>query len=85
MSTGSIQLNMADRDRDEETGRFTTEFQDEDFIDAITELDGSASTSEIADFLDCDRRTAYLRLNKLEDKGHISSRKVGNSLLWQAD
>lgn len=74
---------MADRDRDEETGRFTTEFQDEDFTNAIRELDGSASTSEIADLLDCDRRTAYLRLNELEDEGHISSRKVGNSLLWQ--
>lgn len=76
---------MADRNRDEETGRFTIEFQDEDFIESIKELDGSATTSDVADLLDCDRRTAYLRLNELEDAGRISSRKIGNSLLWQTE
>lgn len=76
---------MSDRDRDEETGRFTTEFQDEDFITAIRELDGSASTSEIADQLNCDRRTAYVRLNELEDERKISRRQVGNSILWKVE
>lgn len=73
---------MADRDRDEESGKYTTEFEDEEFIAAIEDLSGSASTTEIADSIGCDRRTAYLRLKELEDEEHISSRKVGNSLLW---
>jgi uncharacterized membrane protein len=82
MSARSDYFCMADRDRDEDTGRFTTEFEDEDFISALEELGGSASTSDIAEQLDCDRRTAYLRLNELEDTGRISCREVGNSLLW---
>lgn len=73
---------MGDRDRDEETGQFTIEFTDQEFIEAIQDLDKSASTSEVANKLGCDRRTAYLRLKKLEDGDRISSRKVGNSLLW---
>jgi uncharacterized membrane protein len=85
MSARSDYFGMADRDRDEDTGRFTTEFEDEDFIRALEELGGSASTSDIAEQLDCDRRTAYLRLNDLEDAGCISSREVGNSLLWMGE
>lgn len=73
---------MGERDRDEESGKYTTEFGDEEFITAIEDLGGSASTTEIADSIDCDRRTAYLRLKELEDGDDISSRKVGNSLLW---
>jgi hypothetical protein len=31
----------------------------------------------------CDRRTAYLKLQHLEEEGTIESRKVGNALLWE--
>lgn len=74
---------MAERDRNEDTGQFADEFEDLDFIEAIEEQGGSASTTEIAEIVGCDRRTAYLRLNELEEAGDVSSRKVGNALLWQ--
>nr|WP_246084444.1 HTH domain-containing protein [Salinadaptatus halalkaliphilus] len=41
-----------------------------------------AGTSEIAETVGCTRRTAYTRLQTLESEGQVTSRKVGNSLLW---
>jgi predicted transcriptional regulator len=73
---------MGDRDRDEESGKFTEEYPREDFLEALAEL-GQSGTTDISDYLGCDRRTAYLKLKSLENDGKIRSRKVGNSLLWE--
>jgi GTP-sensing pleiotropic transcriptional regulator CodY len=70
------------KDREEESGKYTTSYPDSDFLDVIRELDGMAGTSEIAENVGCTRRTAYARLQSLEEEGQVSSRKVGNSLLW---
>ena len=73
---------MPGKDREEESGKYTTSYSDSDFIDAIHTLDGMAGTSEVAEAVGCTRRTAYTRLQSLEEEGQVSSRKVGNSLLW---
>jgi predicted transcriptional regulator len=73
---------MGDRDRDKESGKFTEEYPREDFLEALAEL-GQSGTTDISDYLGCDRRTAYLKLKSLENDGKIRSRKVGNSLLWE--
>ena len=73
---------MPGKDREEDSGRYTTSYPDSDFIDAIQTLDGMAGTSEIAETVGCTRRTAYTRLQSLESDGKVSSRKVGNSLVW---
>ena len=73
---------MGDRDRDDESGKFTEEYPIEDFIEAIRELD-SAGTSDIADYIGCDRRTAYLKLQALDEENKVESQKVGNALLWR--
>ena len=73
---------MPGKDREEDSGRYTTSYPDSDFIDAIQTLDGMAGTSEIAENVGCTRRTAYTRLQSLESEGMVSSRKVGNSLVW---
>ena len=73
---------MPGKDREEESGKYTTSYPDSDFIDAIQTLDGMAGTSEIAESVGCTRRTAYTRLQSLESEGKVSSRKVGNSLVW---
>jgi GTP-sensing pleiotropic transcriptional regulator CodY len=70
------------KDREDDSGRYTTSYPDSDFIDAIQTLDGMAGTSEIAENVGCTRRTAYTRLQSLESEGEVSSRKVGNSLVW---
>ncbi|MFC7021158.1 helix-turn-helix domain-containing protein [Halomicroarcula sp. GCM10025743] len=68
--------------RDEETGRYTGEYSTEDFLDAIANQGGMAGTGEIATQVGCAHDTAYKRLQKLEEEGMLSSRKVGNTLLW---
>jgi DNA-binding Lrp family transcriptional regulator len=42
-----------------------------------------AGTGEIADHVGCAHDTAYKRLQELEKEGIISSRKMGNTLLWE--
>ncbi len=72
---------MGDRDRDEKSGKFTEEYPPQEFLEALTEL-GPSGTTDISDYVGCDRRTAYLKLKSLEEEGEVSSKKVGNSLLW---
>lgn len=71
------------KDREEESGKYTTSYPDSSFLDAIQQLGGMAGTSEIAEEIGCTRRTAYTRLKSLEEEGQIESRKVGNSLIWK--
>lgn len=73
---------MPGKDREEESGKYTTTYPDSDFTDAIQELGGMAGTSEVAETVGCTRRTAYTRLQSLESEGQVSSKKVGNTLLW---
>jgi hypothetical protein len=70
-------------ERDENSGQFTAEFQDRDFLRAL-ENNGGGTTSEVADAVGCEYRTAYARLQDLDDEGRVSSREIGNSLLWEA-
>jgi DNA-binding IclR family transcriptional regulator len=69
-------------DRDEETGRYTGEYSTEDFLDAISVEGGMAGTGDIAERVGCAHDTAYKRLQNMEEEGLVSSRKVGNTLLW---
>ena len=76
---------MPGKDREEESGKYTTTYPDSDFTDAIQKLGGMAGTSEVAETVGCTRRTAYTRLQTLESEGQVSSKKVGNTLLWSVD
>lgn len=69
------------RKRDEDTGRYTERYPLDAFRDAIDAI-GPASTSEVADHVECDRRTAYLKMGTLEDEGYVTSRKIGQARLW---
>jgi predicted transcriptional regulator len=73
---------MGDRDRDEESGKFTEEYPPQEFLEALDEL-GPSGTTDISNYIGCDRRTGYLKLKSLEEEGEIRSKKVGNSLLWE--
>lgn len=71
------------KDRDEESGKYTETYPPEDFIEALESLSGKAGTQEVAEEVGCAYRTAFAKLSKLENKGKISSHKVGNALLWE--
>jgi CRP-like cAMP-binding protein len=72
---------MGDRNRDEDSGKFSEEYPQEDFVRALGEL-GASGTTDIAEYVGCDRRTAYLKLQSLEEEGDVESQKIGNALLW---
>lgn len=76
---------MPGKNRDKESGKYTTSYPDSRFLTAIANLNGFAGTSEIAEEVGCTRRTAYTRLMELEEEGKIESKKVGNSLIWKVD
>ena len=75
---------MGKRKRDENSGKFAEEYPLEDFLTALDEL-GPSGTTDIADAVGCDRRTAYLKLQSLEENGEVLSQEVGRSLLWKLD
>ena len=78
-------MDVPGKDRDEDSGRYTDSYPDSAFVDAIQSVGGMGGTSEIAEEVGCTRRTAYTRLKALEDGQQVSSRQVGNSLVWSSE
>ena len=72
-----------ERDRDEKSGRFTEQYSDEEFIEAIRATGGAASTRDVVDHVGADYDATYKRLRALEDAGMITSRKIANARLWE--
>jgi Mn-dependent DtxR family transcriptional regulator len=72
-------------ERDDETGRYTASWSNEDFLEALRELGGVAGTTDVADRVDCSRKTAYHWLNDLADEGKVERREIGGSLTWILD
>lgn len=70
------------RKRDNRSGRYTTEFEPKDFIEAVQMLE-LASTHDIADEVGCSYDLAYRRLKELADEGQIDGNKIGNTYHWK--
>jgi len=62
-------------------GSFQTEYEPKDFVEAIDELD-NATTSAVADHLNCGKGTAHRWLNSLEADGEVTSKKIGTVVVW---
>ncbi len=72
---------FVERDRDKETGKFSEEYPDEDFLKAVESLE-FPSTNDVADVVGCSYTLAYHRLNALEEKEKVTKVEVGNSFVW---
>jgi len=79
---GQGQTTAVPRDRDNETGQFSTTYTTEKALAAIEEYDGAASTAEVQETLGCSRRLALDLLHELEDEGRVSTREISNTYLW---
>lgn len=73
---------VSPRDRDEDTGRFSQQYEQEQFFEAIEELD-TPTTTAIAEHVGCSYDLAYQRLNGLEAGGLVSKNDVGGTFLWR--
>jgi len=70
------------RERDRDSGKYTEAYSDEEFVDAVRDSDGAATTTEVSEVLGCSNRTALLRLRELAEAGELERRKVGTVNLW---
>ena len=70
------------RERDRDSGKYTKAYSDEEFVDAVRDSDGAATTTEVSEVLECSNRTALLRLRELAEVGELERRKVGTVNLW---
>ncbi len=70
------------RKRNAESGKYTQAYRNEEFLEAVQDSEGPASTTEVADRLGCSNRTALTRLRELAEEGHLTQRKVGTVNLW---
>jgi DNA-binding transcriptional ArsR family regulator len=68
-------------DKQGEDGRFESVYDPEEFVDAVGDLDLPA-TADVADAVEAPHRTALHHLNKLEEAGRLTSRKVGAAKVW---
>jgi hypothetical protein len=62
-------------------GRFRPEHDDREYVRAVAEHD-PAGTTEVAETVGVTRQNADQRLRGLEDDGRLTSKKVGNTLVW---
>lgn len=71
-----------ERNRDDETGKFSEEYSDEDFLDAVESLE-LPSTSDVANYIGCSYTLAYHRLNTLSEREELNKIEIGNSFAWK--
>lgn len=79
--TDAATMSERNPERDENSGQFSENYPAEDFTQAIRERD-LPTTGDVAEAVDCNRRTAYVRLTKMEVTGDVTSKEVGNALVW---
>ena len=68
-------------ERDDQTNRFRRTYTDEDFLEAVRELE-IAGTSEVSEIVGCSTENARVRLNQLVDRGELEKRKVGKRNIY---
>jgi IclR helix-turn-helix domain. len=71
------------KERDGDTGQYTTTTTDAEILRFLRETDG-AGTTDVAEQFDYEQPTAYRRLRALEDQGRVTGREVGPALFWVA-
>ena len=75
---------MADSnaERDAETGKYRASHEGHEFVKAVAREGDIATTSYVADRVDCAHRTALMYLNELEDEGRLTSTTAGRAKVW---
>ncbi|WP_336336882.1 transcriptional regulator [Haloarcula brevis] len=71
------------QDRDEDSGKFTEQYPEEAFLEAVEQLK-TATTTEIAEEVGCSYDLAYRRLNTLVDEGEVQRKEIGPSFVWSS-
>lgn len=67
--------------RREDAGQFGPEFDDEQFVKAVEQLQ-PATSGDVAEAVGCSRSSARRRLRELESDGELESSEVGGYQVW---
>lgn len=67
--------------RDEESGEFTDQYPRQKFLEAVEELE-IATTSRVAEYVDCSYDLAYRRLREFEEEDIVNKNDVGGLFIW---
>ena len=67
--------------RDDQSGRYASNYDDEVFIDALATL-GETGAREVSEEVGCDYDTARRRLRRLAERGEVDRRQVSSLTLW---
>lgn len=82
LSDTEIDVNITvAQDRDENSGKFTEQYPEEAFLEAVERLE-TATTTEIAEEVGCSYDLAYRRLNTLLDEEKVHREEIGPSFVW---
>ena len=68
-------------DKQDENHRFVQTYDDQEFIDAVRELE-IAAISDVADRAGCSKELARIRLNDLAERGRLKKRVVGQQHIF---
>lgn len=71
--------------RNETSGQYTETYPTDVFVRALSHLDGEVGTKAVKEMVGCEYRTAIAKLHELEERGEITSRRVGNAYLWSVE
>lgn len=67
--------------RDDDTNQFRPTYSDEDFLEAVEELE-VAGSSEVADLVGCSTDNARIRLDALADRDELDKRTIGKRSVY---
>ena len=73
---------MSDRPRDSDSQQFQQEYTDDDFLEAVEQLE-LPTAKDVADEIGCAKSTAADRLGALEESGDVTSSEVGQAKVWR--
>lgn len=76
------------RKRDPDKGQYQPEHTDDDFLNAVDQLEattdtGLPTTNDVAQLVGCHEETARRRLNHLANQDRIQKLEIGNSFAWR--
>lgn len=74
--------NNDENERPRSGGKYVAEYADEDFLDAIEDIDGPAYSTAISDIVGCSDDLVRRRMKQLVDEGEATSDRVGTTLVW---
>lgn len=75
--------NLGMPNRDENSGKFTEEYPDKAFLDAVEQIE-TPTTVQISNEVGCSYNLAYRRLKELVEKKKVQCEKIGSSFVWES-